>query len=492
MVDWEALKREIADSIGIEKVKSDIVTLAAYSRDWSPRPAEELILPHLVVRPESTEEVSEVVKICNKYGVPITPVAGLTGMGGGAIPFYGGVIIDTKGMNKIIEVDTKNYTVTVQTGITIKALNDELEKYGLWLPHDPESKPTSTVGAAIACDNDSTFGIRWGKMIDHLLSAVIVTGTGDIVRVGYRKAYCSSSGLKLHSLLVGSEGTLGIITEATLRVVPIPEYRWVDGAFFPSITSAVDAARKMLTAGLPIDAVNINDKYRLKFYTHAYRLKHGHDPEVPEGTEAILFYSLSGDRDVVMFSRDYARKIVESYGGKIIRERDIVESWWKSKHTLKFDPFKQKWPDSQREKKFGAADVGVPPGRLEELHKRFVETVEKYGLRILGMNIYNERIGCISPSISCAVFVGDSEDEVRRFYDYVKEMSRIAVDLDGTSSTYIGDTWRLLDVMDYEHGKALEYMRRVKEIFDPKWIMNPGKKFRLPKEIEEKYRRMRG
>ncbi|MCR8487659.1 MAG: hypothetical protein NDP22_04540, partial [Crenarchaeota archaeon] len=114
-----------------------------------------------------------------------------------------------------------------------------------------------------------------------------------------------------------------------------------------------------------------------------------------------------------------------------------------------------------------------------------------HGLKILGMNIYNERIGCISPSVSCAVYVGDSEDEVKRFYEYVKEMSKIAIDLEGTASTYIGDTWRLLDVMEYEHGRALEYMRKIKEIFDPNWIMNPGKKFVLPRDIEEKYRGLR-
>ncbi len=491
-VDWEEIKKELILELGKDKVRSDTASLIAYSRDWSPRPGKELIIPHLVVRPESTDDVAKVIRICNRYGVPVTPVAGMTGMGGGAIALYGGVVVDTKGLNKILEIDKENYTVTVQVGITIKALNDELAKHGLWLPHDPESKPTSTVGAAICCDNDSTFGVRWGKMIDHLLSAVIVTGSGEILRVGYRKAYCSSSGLKLHALLVGSEGTLGIVTEATLRVIPLPEARWVDGAYFSSIKLAVNAAWRLLKSGIPIDAININDKYRLSFYTHAYRLKYGKEPSVPEGTQAILFYSISGDKEVVEFFREYARKLVTEHGGKIIEERDIVVSWWKSKHTLEFEPFKQKWPDSQRETKFGAADVGVPPGRLEELHERYVETVNKYGLKILGMNIYNERIGCVSPSISCAVYVGDSEDEVKRFYDYVREMSKIAIDLGGTSSTYIGDTWRLVDVAEYEHGKSLEYMRKIKEIFDPNWIMNPGKKFRLPKEIEEKYKKLRG
>ena len=169
-----------------------------------------------------------------------------------------------------------------------------------------------------------------------------------------------------------------------------------------------------------------------------------------------------------------------------------MESWWKSKHTLEFEPFKQKWPDTQREKKFGAADVGVPPGRLEELHERYVETVKKHGLKILGMNIYTERIGCVSPSISCAVYVGDSEEEVKRFYNYVREMSRIAIDLEGTASTYIGDTWRLVEVAEYEHASSMSYMRKIKELFDPNWIMNPGKKFRLPPHIEEKYRRLLG
>ncbi|MCR8453726.1 MAG: FAD-binding oxidoreductase [Crenarchaeota archaeon] len=491
MINLEAIKAEISNAIGADKVRDDIVTLVAYSRDWSPRPAEELILPNLVVRPETTEEVAAVVKICNKYRIPVVPVGGMTGMGGGTLTFYGGVVIDTKGLNKILEIDKENLTVTAQAGITIKALNDELSKYGLWLPHDPESKPTSTLGAAIACDNDSTFGVRWGKMLDHVLSAVVVTGSGEIIRVGNRKAYCSSSGLKLHALLVGSEGTLGVITEVTLRVLPIPEYRWVDGALFKSIKDAVNAAQKLLSSGLPVDAININDRFRLQFYTHAYRVKYGREPKVPEETQAILFFSMSGDKELVDFAKDHARKIIEKFGGQIIEEREIIESWWKSKHTLDFDPFKQKWPDSQRSRKFGAADVGVPPGRLEDLHREFVRAVEKHGLKILGMNIYNERIGCISPSVSCAVYVGDSEDEVKRFYEYVKEMSRIAIDLEGTASTYIGDTWRLLDVMEYEHGRALEYMRKIKEIFDPNWIMNPGKKFVLPRDIEEKYRGLR-
>ncbi len=475
----EDVANEIREKIGKDNVLTEDFHMMTYSRDWSPRDATEAQFPEIVTIPKNTEQVAEVIKIANKHKIPVTPIAGFTGMGGGAVPIKGGIVIDTKGFNKVLEVDTKNWTVTTQTGITVLDLNKHLiENHDLWWPHDPESKPSSTVGAAISCNNDSTFGIKYGRIGDFLLNAVVVTGTGDIVRVGHRKALCTSSGYNLHWLLINAEGTLGVVTECTLKIFPKIETRKAEGILFPSINKALDALTKVLQAGLCVESAHVNCKSRLGFYTHAYRAKYGKEPDVPEWAQALIFISFGGDKTVVDFSMQYALKIMKELGGERLKEEEITSGWWKSKHTLEFEPFKQKWPDSQRKKKFGSADLGIPIGRIEEAYERYLGFLEKHNIEILGMCVYNERPNRVSPSISFAVFVDDTNpDEVRRFYNYVKDMSKMAIELEGTMSSYIGDGDRLGGFNRIEHGKALDYMWEVKKIFDPNNIMNPGKKF---------------
>jgi glycolate oxidase len=432
----------------------------------------------VVVLPRTTRDVQRTVKIAFNHGIPVTAGGGLTGMLGGAVPIYGGIYIDTTSMNTIIEVDPKNQTVRVQAGATLQEVNDAVNPYGLWLPHQPESKWVSTVGAAIACDNDSTFGVRYGKILNCLLSAELVTGTAEVLELGHRKAHFTSSGYKLKDLLAGSEGTLGVVTEATLKLEPIPETRAVDMLVFRRMGSAVDYLSRLLKAGICIEAAHINCRHRLKFYTHAYTSKYGREPEIPSWAEALLAIAFSGDTKMVEMQRGHALDLAQEFEAELVKEREIVDSWWSSKYTLDFEPFKQKWPDSQKKKKFGAADPGVPVGRLEEFYHKFVQTAEKHRLEILGMNAYLEHPNSIGFSLSCAVFVDyRDKDEVRRFREYHDELSQLAVAFDGTMSTFMSDTYQKVPYLELEHGASLKYMREIKRLFDPKGIMNPGKKF---------------
>jgi len=462
-----------------ERVTQSSIHRMAYSRDWSPRERDAANLPDIVVIPKTTEEMVRITQIALQYGIPIVPFGGGTGMGGGTAAWNGGVMVETKGMNQVLEIDEKNFTVTVQAGITIWELNEVLAHKGLWLPHQPESKRSCTIGASIACDNDSTFGLRYGKIKDCLTNAVIVTGRAEAIRVGQRKCSFSSTGYKLLDLLIGSEGTLGIITEATLRILPLPVSRQVRGYFFRSLNESARALERLLSAGLTIESAHMNCRHRLHFYTHTYREKFGREPKVPEWAEAIVFLSFSGDEPIVHFNIEKATQILtEEFHAHLIEEKEMVEGWWDSKHRLEFIPFKQKWPDSQRQKKFGSADVGLPIGRLDEGYQHYVEIAKKWNQEVLGMTVYNESPNKATASISFAVFVDDSNtDSVNRFYQYVKEMSEMAIQLEGTMSSYIGDGDRLGGFNRLEHGPSFEYMRRIKEGFDPKNIMNPGKKF---------------
>ncbi|MFW9923342.1 MAG: FAD-binding oxidoreductase [Candidatus Thorarchaeota archaeon] len=474
--------QELKDAVGKDIIFDEKHHRMAYSRDWSPRDDKNTTLPDVVVRPRTTEQVAKIVQIANKYRIPVTPMGGLTGMGGGAVPIYGGIAFETKGLNKIIEIDVPNMVATVQAGITLWDLNQELARYGLYFPHEPESKKAVTIGSSINCNNDSTFGIRHGRMVDHLSNAVIVTGEGNVVRVGRRKAMCSNSGYQLNWLLVGSEGTLGIVVEATVKVIPIQKTRMVDMVVFPSLTDSMNAIRDIMHSGLALESAHINCKQRLKFYTHSYKEKHGKEPDIPEWAEALLgisFASMEETDEVVKFNRNYALKICERHKGLLVKEVDITDGWWASKYTVNFTPFKQKWPDSQREKKFGAVDCGIPIGRVEEAYEKFLELAKKYNQQILGMCIYHERPNRLSPSISFAVFVDDKDPEnVQGFYKYVREMSEEAIRLEGTSATYIGDSeFKTPWIGPLEHQEAYEYMLKIKKAFDPNGIMNPGKKF---------------
>jgi len=469
---------ELVSALGREKVLLDPSERYVYGADWSPRTPDEFVPPDVVVLPRTTRDVQRTIAIAYEHEVPVTAGGGLTGMLGGAVPIFGGIYIDTTTMNSVVEVDPKNQTVRVQAGATLQEVNDAVNPYGLWLPHQPESKWVSTVGAAIACDNDSTFGVRYGKILNCLLSAEIVTGTGEVLELGHRKAHFTSSGYKLKDLLAGSEGTLGVITEATLKLEPVPATRSVDMLVFPRMGAAVDYLNRLLKAGMCIEAAHINCKRRLKFYTHAYRSKYGKDPEIPAWAEALLAIAFAGDDVIVRAQREHALALAKEYEAQLVEEREIVDSWWTSKYTLDFEPFKQKWPDSQRQKKFGAADPGVPVGRLEEFYHKFVEVAEKHGLEIIGMNAYLEHPNSIGFSLSCAVFV-DYRDhgEVARFREFHDELSKLAIAFEGTMSTFMSDTYQKAPYLEVEHGPSLKYMREVKRLFDPKGILNPGKKF---------------
>ena len=469
---------ELVTALGKEKVLVDPSERFVYGADWSPRTSDEFCPPDVVVLPRTTKDVQNIVQVAFEHEVPVTAGGGLTGMLGGAIALYGGIYVDTTTMNSIVEIDPKNQTIRVQAGATLQEVNDAVKPYDLWLPHQPESKWVSTVGSAIACDNDSTFGVRYGKILNCLLSAEIVTGTGEVLELGHRKAHFTSSGYKLKDLLAGSEGTLGIITEATLKLEPVPAVRRVDMLVFPRMGAAVDYLSRLLKAGLSIEAAHINCKRRLQFYTHSYRQKFGKDPEIPAWAEALLAISFSGDQEIVDSNRDFALKIAKEFEAQLVEEREIVDSWWASKYTLDFEPFKQKWPDSQKLKKFGAADPGVPVGRLEEFYHKFIDVAAKHKLEVIGMNAYLEHPNSIGFSLSCAVFVDyRNSDEVRRFREFHDELSKLAVAFEGTMSTFMSDSNQKAPYLELEHGASLEYMKQVKHIFDPKGILNPGKKF---------------
>jgi len=471
---------ELEKALGKEKVTSNIIDMFPYSRDWSPMFFEKDYLPDVVCIPSDTLDVMKAVKLASRRKVPIVPWGGGTGMGGDNLAVKGGMVIATRSMSKILELDEDNRTLTVQAGATIQSINDYLKPFGLWFPHDPESKPTSTIGAAIMCDNDGTFGIKYGGMVDYVLNCVVVLPNGEKIRLGQRKAASTSSGYKLMWLMIGSEGTLGLVTEVTVRVFPRPAHREVMLWLTKDMKEGMTALYNIHRSGIWLESAHINDGHRLDYYTHAYRERTGRAAEIPEGYDSLLALTVAGDEDVVEFSVNKISDIMEGMGIKLFENDEIVNGWWASKHTLQWE--KNKWPSGQRTAKFGAADVAVPPGRINDIYDAYLHYTEKYNIKKVGTAVYNSRPH-ISPSISFAVYVDDHDKEqVKNFFRFVADMSKEALRMEGTMSSYIGDGIRLRRLTRLEHGKSLGLMWEIKKLIDPDLIMNPGKIF--PKEYD--------
>jgi len=299
---------ELGRIVGDGNISCADVDLIAYSRDWSLMPSTALFKPDIVIRPKTVEHIAEIMRLANERHIPVVPWGGGTGLSGGALAIKGGIMLDMKGLSRVLQVDEENLTVTTQTGITVKKLNDHLERHDLWWPHDPESKPASTVGGAISCDNVGTFGTRYGSMVDFLLGLEVVLPTGEIVKFGSKAPY-TSSGYKLHWVFIGAEGTLGVVTAVTLRVYQIPSYRCIDIIGFKSIEAALTAGLRIINTGLSPESIHIVSKDGFLSYTKPYQTKYGTSPEFLEALEAAMMVSFAGLEEVAEFQRGVMARV---------------------------------------------------------------------------------------------------------------------------------------------------------------------------------------
>jgi len=481
LTNWNSEKifATLKSIVGPENVSCNKVDLIPYSRDWSLANASTIYMPDIVVRPKTTTEIAEVVRMANKERIPVVPWGGGTGLSGGALAVKGGIMIDMKGLDRIIEIDEENLTITTQTGITVQKLNEALKKHQLWWPHDPESKFASTVGAAIACDNAGTFGTKYGgSLVDYLLGIEVVLPTGDVVKFGSQAPH-SVSGYPLHWLFIGSEGTLGIITQATLRVYRLPQYRCVDIIVFDSFKSAINAGLKIIEAGLDPESIHIMAKEGFIYYTKLYEVMFNKVFKPPEKMEAAMAISFAGSKDVAEFQRSVASKIFVEAGGMVVEERELVDIFWTEKHTLSYDAGKNPWPLSQTQYKYTGIDLCVPIGKVPVLYEKYKGLLKKYNFKpATGCFMYSKRLK-FAPNCIFTINVNDEDpEEVERAKKFICELAKYSIKYGGTISSSRGVGIAVTQsLMPVEHThRALELMKKLKQMLDPNNIMNPGKK----------------
>ena len=430
-----------------------------HGRDESPIDAPP---PEAVVYCQSTEDVAAVVKLADQYAVPVIPFGVGSSLEGHLLAVQGGISIDLSRMNKIIAVQPEDLTVTVQAGVTRMQLNNEIRHTGLFFPIDPGAD--ASLGGMSATRASGTNAVRYGTMRENVLGLTVVTASGETIHTGTR-ARKSSAGYDLTRLMVGSEGTLGVMTEITLRLYPLPEAISAATCTFPSIDAAVRTTIQIIQMGIPIARCELLD-------AHAVRAVNRHDKLTL--TEApMLLMEFHGSAASVAEQAATVQEIANEFGGSGFQWATTPEErtkLWTARHHAYFAGAQMK-PGCRTV----STDTCVPISQLAECVTAASEAATAAGMQhyIVGhVGDGNFHIAyLVDPMIP-------AERELAEKLNY--ELVQRAIDVQGTCSGEHGIGLHKMGFLVNEAGAgAIEMMRTIKLALDPKNIMNPGKIFAL-------------
>ncbi|HTM27409.1 MAG TPA: FAD-linked oxidase C-terminal domain-containing protein [Vicinamibacterales bacterium] len=446
--------------VGADHVRTDEATREAYGADALKRghPADA------VVSPDGADQVSAVVRLCGTRRVPVVPRGGGTGYTGGAVPTHGGVVLSLERMNRILEIDEKNLVVVVEPNVITGTIQEAVERVGLFYPPDPASLKTSVIGGNVAECAGGPRAFKYGTTKQYVLGLQAVLPNGDIVETG-GKVVKNVVGYDLTHLLVGSEGTLAIITRITLRLVPKPPVQSTLRATFTTIEGAVQAVSNVIGNRVVPAAVELIDGDCLEAVA-AYL---GVRSLAPPGTGALLLLEVDGLAEAVTEEAARCeRACLEAGATEILRARDEAErqELWRVRRELS-PSLKMITPI-----KFNH-DVVVPKGRIPELFALVTRLKREYGLRIPCFGHAGD--GNIHVNI---MVTPDDEDEARRAHEAERVLFEGVVALEGSISGEHGIGFAKAKYMPIElSAETIALMKRVKAAFDPDGILNPGKIF---------------
>ena len=443
-------------------------------------------MPDLAVLPKTAQEVSEVVKLANRAGIPVVPRAGGTGLADGAVPLRGGILVDVKLMNRIHEIDLVDRTVTVGPGINMLKLNEELRPHGVFYPDDPASYPCSLVGGRIGTGGWSLLGSRFGHTRDLVVSMEVVLPTGEIVEIaegGGRKLRKSSTGLTLKHLFTGHQGTLGICTEATLELVPRPETEFAAFFAFDDYMKAWRTTGELTKSGLAtLAGVVLFDEWKLRYLR---RDDEAYIPQ-PEDVRSVIAVAMYGRRAEV----EPASKIVMELGrlndGRYLGD-EISQGDWASRHDRYATPLHGRTQEGQVVPmswhcEDAALNYSVLPQVREEWHAIVDRYIREYGIfDDWGMFAYTN--GAFKPwadyLVEIDVGIWEQKLDERTWEAWVsckREISEVSLKYGGSmtachGATRAGDA----ELVPTEMGSSWEVVKRIKRALDPNNVMNPGK-----------------
>ena len=433
--------------------------------------------PSAVALPRNTGEVQRVVRACRKHGVPFVPRGAGTGLSGGAVACHGGIVIECARMNRVLRVDPDDRVAVVQPGVVNADLSRAVAKHGLFYAPDPSSQQSCTLGGNVAENSGGPHTLKYGTTTNHVLALEVVLPDGECVRLGNASGF--ASGLDLLGAFVGSEGTLGIATEITVRLMPQPERVETLLGIFPDVVSACRAVGAIIKSGLVPGALEIVDQRTIRAVEASV-----YAAGMPTDAGAILIAELDGPRAAVAAQVERARAHCADAGAREVAvARDAAERqrFWRARKGA-FGAMGRLAPDLY------VHDAVVPRAKLPEILERVCAIGDKYGLRL--SNVFHAGDGNLHPNIS---FDRRDADELARVIKAGEEILRVCVEAGGVISGEHGIGLEKREYMSLVFSEAdLAAMALLRDAFDPERMCNPGKIFPTTRFCAESNPKARG
>ncbi len=447
---------------GKEHVLSDAETLHDYGHDQT----EDLqFRPELVIKPGKAEEISEILKICNRHLIPLTPRGGGTGLSGGALPVHGGIILSTERLNRIIEIDERNLQATVEPGVINQVFQDAVMEKGLFYPPDPASRGSCFLGGNLAECAGGPKAVKYGVTKDYVLNMEVVLPTGEIIWTG-ANVLKNSTGYNLTQLMIGSEGTLGVITKIVFKLIPLPTKNLLLLVPFFSPEKACEAVSAVFKAGITPSGMEFMERDAIEFVMQYVDVK----VPVKDGILAHLLIEVDGNDQDMLF-RD-CEKISE-----VMYRYECDEILFAESAQQKADLWRMRRAVGEAVKShsiYKEEDTVVPRASLPVLLNGVKQIGKKYGFRSVCYGHAgdgNLHVNIIRENMS-------QEDWDNQVPKGITEIFELCVKLKGTISGEHGIGYVQKNYMTVAFNPVqIELQKGIKKLFDPNLILNPGKMF---------------
>jgi len=447
--------------VGKEHILDSEVKRFGYSYDSSFVEFDKQNQPEVVVLPGTTTEVSEILALANEHSIPVTAQGTCSGRTGGSIPVRGGIALSLSRMNRILELDERNMMVTVEPGVRTMDLYNHCATKGLFYPPDPASWKYSTLGGNIAENAGGMRAVKYGVTSNYVMGLEVVLADGSVIETG-GKAIKNVTGYNLTQLLVGSEGTLGIVTRIILRLIPMPKVRNTLQLMFKSLEDGCDTIHKMLQSGVVPAAAELMDK------TSIQAVARHRDMNIDPAIEACIVLEIDGENGSELEKQ--TRAILAAAECFNVAEVKIAASPQEAEEIWSIRRGLSSAIGAIAPNRFGE-DISVPRDAFPEMIRRIKKISAKYGLTIAVYGHAGD--GNVHPSVLCDMA---NLDESVKVHDAISEIFSEALAVGGTLSGEHGIGITKKKYMEQALGKAgVQALKSVKQALDPKGILNPGK-----------------
>lgn len=457
-----AIMAQLAEAVGSENIFTDESSLADYSHDET----EDLhYYPEVVVKPNDTNGVAALLKLCNEYHIPVTPRGGGTGLSGAALPIFGGVLLSMERFKQIISIDTDNLQATVEPGVITEEFINAVSEQGLLYPVDPSSKGSCFIGGNVAHGSGGPRVVKYGTIREYILNLEVVLPTGEVIWTG-ANTLKYASGYNLTQLMIGSEGTLGVVTKIVTKLIPKSEYSVLMMGSFLENEQACGAVSAIFRAGVIPSALEFMERRGVEWVIEFNDIRF----DLKDGVNAFLMIEFDGnDMDMIFKDCEKVNAVLESFGCTDVLFADTAqqkEELWRMRRTMA--------ESVKANSVYKEEDTVVPRAALPQLVNGIKEIGSRYGFESICYGHAGD--GNLHINI---IKAGMSDDDWKnKLKDGIAELFQLTADLGGTISGEHGIGLVQKEFMSIKYNEIhLNLMRNIKKVFDPNSILNPGKIF---------------